>query len=550
MHLKRGLIATAALVVLAGCAGGGNGAWDFLRGHISARSAVLENWTPSEDAQERGAMQFAFGDYGGLNSDAMETVAVPWKLTAAALVLHQSPDDISQDALKRIMRSYGFFYPDKIENWPAHSPQPAMPEAAMGIVLGTGTRSIPRIEVQIASTGCAACHAAPVYNADGTPDPQKIWLGAPNPSLDLQSYTLAIHGALVEASKDRDRLMDAVRTLYPQVSDREVGTLRNFVLPLVDKRLTQIEADGQVLPFDNGHAGVTNGVAALKMQHGLLAHDAQTFEHERGFSSVPHLADRTYRSRLLWDGAYAPARREQRERVVGTEDITPEHVSDLAGIAAYFTVPTMGLSDSAAVRAIPQVKEAFGYVGTVRPQAFPGTIDRARAERGARIFATTCSTCHGNYQETVQGPRLVSFPNVLRRVGTDPVRAELLDARAVNSVNSSPIGRHIRAEHTGMYAPPPLTGIWQSAPYLHNGSVPSLAALLGLEERPVTFSVGGHAMDLDKVGLAYPEGYQPYSRPSQVDTRQRGMGNGGHTRMFSDLDDEDKRDLLEYLKRL
>src|SRR5690606_37275342 len=117
--------------------------WDFFRGHIGASSDVLAGWTPSDDAMERGAMQFAFGDYGGLNSDAMDTVAVPWKLTAAALVLHQSPDDISPDALKRIMRDYGFFYPERIENWPQGAPTPPMPEVAMGLILGTGTRSIP-----------------------------------------------------------------------------------------------------------------------------------------------------------------------------------------------------------------------------------------------------------------------------------------------------------------------------------------------------------------------------------------------------------------------
>ena len=543
--------AAVAALVVGGCGGQAGGAWDFVRGHISAKSTVLENWTPSDDAVARGAMQFAFGDYGGLNSDAMETVALPWRMTSAALVLHLSPDDVSQDALRRIMQGYGFFYPQSIENWPASAGAAPRPEAAMGLVLGTGSRSIPQIEVQIASTGCAACHSGPTYDAQGLPQPTKIWLGAPNPSLDLERYTQDIYAALVKASADQDGLMVATRALYPRMSSREEKTLRDFVWPRVEERLQAIaSAGGGPLPFPNGHAGVTNGVAALKMQHGQLVGDGAAYDRERGFTSVPHLADRAFRSMLMWDGGYAPAGAAERERVITADDITPQHVADIASIAAYFTVPTMGVSGPTAVRAIPQVKEAFGFVGTVRPQPFPGPIDMVRAERGARLFAQNCTTCHGNYQETPQGPRLVRFPNVLKSVGTDPVRADMLDQALVDAVNRSAVRPYIRAESTGQYAPPPLTGIWQSAPYLHNGSVPSLAALLGLEERPVTFRVGGHAMDLDKVGVSYPAGYQPYSRPSQVDTRQRGMGNGGHTRMFEGLSLEDRRDLLEYLKRL
>ncbi|MCY1250705.1 hypothetical protein D9M72_643660 [compost metagenome] len=112
------------------------------------------------------------------------------------------------------------------------------------------------------------------------------------------------------------------------------------------------------------------------------------------------------------------------------------------------------------------------------------------------------------------------------------------------------MGGSISAAATGLYAAPPLTGLWQSAPYLHNGSVPSLAALLGLEERPERFRVGGHAMDLERVGIAYPDGYQPYAGSAWVDTRKPGLGGRGHETPFADLSREDRLALLEYLKRL
>ena len=57
-------------------------------------------------------------------------------------------------------------------------------------------------------------------------------------------------------------------------------------------------------------------------------------------------------------------------------------------------------------------------------------------------------------------------------------------------------------------------------------------------------------MDLERIGVAYPEGYQPYSTPAWVDTRQPGLGAGGHEAPFAGLSREEKLDLLEYLKGL
>ena len=48
----------------------------------------------------------------------------------------------------------------------------------------------------------------------------------------------------------------------------------------------------------------------------------------------------------------------------------------------------------------------------------------------------------------------------------------------------------------------PLDGIWATAPYLHNGSVPTLRALLAPpDQRPKTFYVGSR--DFDPVNVGY-----------------------------------------------
>jgi hypothetical protein len=116
--------------------------------------------------------------------------------------------------------------------------------------------------------------------------------------------------------------------------------------------------------------------------------------------------------------------------------------------------------------------------------------------------------------------------------------------------------RNIIAVHSGRgYVAPPLAGLWASAPYLHNGSVHSLLALLTPEARLKRFQVGGHALDLETVGIkvtaegAFPPGYQPFSTSSWIETDALGRNNGGHD-YGSDLSSAQKSALIEYLKTL
>ncbi|RZJ17228.1 MAG: hypothetical protein EON91_10110 [Brevundimonas sp.] len=547
--LSKILPALALALALAGC-GPSRSVWDFARGHVGAGSSALADRPPSQDTITDGALLFAFGDYGGLDTDAMRSIAVPWRLASAALVMDQAPDDVSQSSLQRILGQYGFLHPRTLANWPGQGGSAPMPEVALGVTLGTGRRAIPPLEIQIGNIGCAACHAAPSYDAAGRPRPDVAWLGAPNPSLNLEAYTQALYAALIAGADQPDRLMATARRLHPDMSAREEATLTTFVLPRVRARLAELATTGQgALPFSNGVPGATNGVAALKLQYGLLTGDPDVRGRETGFTSIPHLADRIWRSALLWDGAYAPPG-QARFRPMSASDLTPVHRDQLAAITAYFTVPSMGVSDDRALRSVADAEKAWAFLQTVRPQPFPGRIDGGRAAVGREVFQRACSSCHGVYEETAQGPRLASFPNWAGDVGTDPTRAAMMTDRLAARVNASPLRRSISATHTGVYAAPPLTGLWQSAPYLHNGSVPSLSALLGLEDRPARFRIGGHAMDLEGVGVAYPDGYVPYAEPAWVDTRQAGLGAQGHEAPFADLSRDDRLALLEYLKRL
>ena len=95
-----------------------------------------------------------------------------------------------------------------------------------------------------------------------------------------------------------------------------------------------------------------------------------------------------------------------------------------------------------------------------------------------------------------------------------------------------------------------LQGIWATAPYLHNGSIPTLSDLLKpVAERAATFKVG-QAYDPVKVGLAGDQSQFNYTYKT-TDCSDPASGNSrcGHE-FGSKLKEDDKKALLEYLKQL
>ena len=94
---------------------------------------------------------------------------------------------------------------------------------------------------------------------------------------------------------------------------------------------------------------------------------------------------------------------------------------------------------------------------------------------------------------------------------------------------------------TDGYVNAPLDGIWLRAPYLHNGSVPDLMALLDKpKERPSTFYRGCTDYNLEKVGFDCKNGFL-------LNTSLKGNSNLGHD-YGTNLSEEDKLALIEYLK--
>lgn len=508
------------------------------------------NWT----AAQRGAWAFRTAAFGGLAADTLETHAIPWRLVATALVLDAQQRDpsvtLDRAALRPILASFGFLYPDRIGNWPAGLPTPQASALPLGMTHGV-LQPIRGLPVAIANLGCAACHAGAGYDAAGNADPSQAWLGMPNSSIDLERYTVAVFEAMRRQTRDPARLIAATAAMFPEMGARERFALRWLVLPRVDSRLRELGAAGRPLPFPNGLPGSTNGVAALKQA--LAVPLAGGGPGELGFVSVPDLGAREWRRSLLVDGAYAVPEEDPGSPMFDATRM-PAHREALAAITTFFTVPSMGVHPDRAYAGIDAARDVFAFLGDDQALPFPGPIDRAAATRGAKSYARDCAACHGSYSADAR-PQLTSFPNWVGNVGTDPLRARLFDDALIQAVAKSRYRERIVPRRGRGYAAPPLAGLWASAPYLHNGSVPSIAALLDPATRPRRFLTGGHSLDFTALGIrlapdgSYPAGVKPWASPAWIDTSKPGLANGGHPH-GSRLTPAEKRDLIEFLKLL
>jgi mono/diheme cytochrome c family protein len=198
------------------------------------------------------------------------------------------------------------------------------------------------------------------------------------------------------------------------------------------------------------------------------------------------------------------------------------------------------------------------YIESITPPKYPFPIDAPLAAQGEQVFASTCAPCHGTYGATG------AYPNLLiaaTDVGTDPTLAvgvSQFAGRFVNWFNSSYYGKIASLEPQPGYIAPPLDGIWATAPYLHNGSVPTIHALLDSASRPRYWTRTFSSTDYDQTNVGWnftavatgQAGETDASVKKTIyDTTQPGASNAGHT--FGDvLSSSDRAAVIEYLKTL
>lgn len=194
---------------------------------------------------------------------------------------------------------------------------------------------------------------------------------------------------------------------------------------------------------------------------------------------------------------------------------------------------------------VEEVEALTKFVKSIEPPINPDT-DVEAAKRGEKVFNNSgCIKCH-NGPDYMNNNFIVPLSDKDRipgedsqfrngSIATDQLRNCFGRDKCGGEALPKLLASGVELVATDGYKVAPLSGIWATAPYLHNGSVPTLRDLLEpAEERPKVFSIDGSIFDttfeISFTGLG-------------------GNGNQGHE-FGIDLSDGEKDDLVEFLKSL
>ncbi len=196
--------------------------------------------------------------------------------------------------------------------------------------------------------------------------------------------------------------------------------------------------------------------------------------------------------------------------------------------------------------------DVLAYLKSIQPPKYPKSVNSELVSEGEEIFINNCSKCHGTYGNAGSYPNLLIPASIIQ---TDSLlyKGNQQNPQFVEWFNKSWFAQGqnpARLEPFNGYIAPPLDGVWITAPYLHNGSVPTLQALLNSKERPRYWKrdFKNPLYDYENTGWKYETVDTP-ERRTVYNTDLAGYNNIGHT--FGDkLTNKERKAVIEYLKTL
>jgi hypothetical protein len=361
---------------------------------------------------------------------------------------------------------------------------------------------------------CALCHSGTVRQQPG--DPPRLILGAPAHQLDFDAFN-----DFVFACADDPRWTTA--TLLPRIEKvaRLTWSERIFYRVLIPALRDKIRAQKAAFAWQSSRppagCGRTDAFNRFKINVLKLPDDGTI-----GTSDFPPIWNQARREGLWmhWNGSGNRLRDE-----------------NLLSVLPVIKAPAEFDSNSFEI--------VHAFLSKLPPPAFPFPIDAAKSARGQTLFKQHCADCHAF------GGAKTGDVTPAEQIGTDPAFLKMWSRQFVDRLRDidSPPFRFPSTRNSNGYINVPLDGVWMRAPYLHNGSVPTLWDLLQPPaDRPVRFHRGYDVHDPVKVGFI-SAGTVAERTGFLFDTQLLGNGNSGHT-YGTALSAGEKWDLIEFLKTL
>ena len=588
--LRRAISAFGVLVLVVASLGGAYAAVRFLPNHPMSNPPYPpgRDYTPEQIEQQR----FKYGSTGGEANLGIPLLI--WQATPlvcattlkdvvgnrmaadyVARVRNYSPrPDRGPDPARLALsvegyRALGLTY----ENDKGHIYESAKDGTPMSIPVGVSMRR--NLGLDRVFVNCAVCHSSTVRTkADSEP---VLVLGMPANLLDLRNFEAFLFTCTSGPDFSKDNLIPEIERMNGPLSLFDHYILYPFAIWIIRDRVQYLSSrlgffakqpdwgPGRVDTFSNA-----KGIFNWTWQNLPDWHHGQTPEKDEiGTVDFPSIWLQELRKKradgcpmeLHWDGNNDAVEERDLSAAFGTGALPPniDHVN-------------VGKIETWLLNSEPPPFSKLGF-----------PIDRQKSARGKQIYAERCASCHGADGRHFTGPR-VGYVTPIEDIGTDRYRldnyseelsatqgllytdeklvpgasdrAPPLDEAHQKSCGMAAHGdaqektyRFKRFHKTNGYANMPLDGVWLRAPYLHNGSVPTLWDLLSPPKaRPAFYFRGSDVYDSKNMGFksrdpTAPDGTSYF----KYVTSEPGNSNSGHD-YGTDLSDENKWDLIEYLK--
>jgi hypothetical protein len=456
---------------------------------------------------------------------------------------------------------------------------------------------------------CAACHTSEIrlgttaYRVDGAPT-----------GGDIQAFLTDLTSALQQTSRDRAKFARfAARILGANNNAQSQGELQTQLSVVIRSRMNYNLRNfpgydpRQTSPLQPSCYARLDAVGAIMNEvyfHAAKATDARSpivgAVLTNAPVSYPFLWDTPQHDVVQWLGIAKNG---------GPFDILTlaRNVGEVLGVFANFTIPetpTILIPGCASTVKMPQLVELEELLKTLWSPQWPADfppINQASAAKGAQLYQANCVSCHALIDRKDPSRKITT---VMNDSGTDPgssnnffyrtgpsgklngvnvnfvpftakippiadadsmltnVVIEVIigglkpalpdELRQVNFRGARRTNVPMALAHEGAkYKGRPLNGIWATVPYLHNGSVPNLDALLRpASQRPTSFSIGVRTFDPVRVGfLTDVSGFPRFDVYNPNGTPIVGNSNAGHE-FGASLSDRERSWLVEYLKTL
>jgi uncharacterized protein (DUF2235 family) len=445
---------------------------------------------------------------------------------------------------------------------------------------------------------CAACHTGELFYGS-----KAIRIDAGPSLIDLEKFTEALGFAVVWTYYDPLRFRRfSHRVLGPDPTPADRNLLRQALKYYLDTSFAEFKANLHLFPTPEGY-GRTDALARIgNFVFGTELNSRKNLVVGDGPVNFPPIWDASWMDWVQYNGSI--------QQPMG------RNVGEALGVRSRINLlgyPGAQLQNTIHIDNLHEIELLLGGDALGKgvwspkwPEDILGKIDYPKAAKGEKLYNDLCLHCHQPPMLSDDGRKpehWTTFTNSegrqffkvtmipLAAIGTDPKEAQNFHDRMADS---GPLGKGTISARDGLkyitqkvidqayadlkltpeqqnewngyrtnelitplaYKARPHNGIWATPPYLHNGSVPNLFALLSpVSERPPVFYLGNKQYDPVKLGL----NTDPLEGATEFRIDKAGNSNAGHE--FKDgplgkgvigrgLSPDERMEIIEYLKTL